>query len=61
MNDPEAAAAEITRCKTLGAVGVMLPGMNGTSSITERQYDPIWAAAEQRTWPSGSMSPIARP
>jgi uncharacterized protein len=47
MNDPDAAAAEVLRAKRLGAVGVMLPGMNGVSSITERRYDPIWAACEQ--------------
>jgi predicted TIM-barrel fold metal-dependent hydrolase len=46
MSDPDAAADEIRRCKTLGAVGVMLPGMNGDQSITERKYDPIWAACE---------------
>jgi predicted TIM-barrel fold metal-dependent hydrolase len=46
MSDPEAAADEIRRCKKIGAVGVMLPGMNGDQSITERKYDPIWAACE---------------
>jgi len=44
MYDPKAAAQEVVRAKGLGAVGVMLPGMNGTTSITDARYEEIWAA-----------------
>jgi predicted TIM-barrel fold metal-dependent hydrolase len=47
MNDPEAAATEIHRCKGIGAVGVMLPGMNGTEGITDDRFEPIWAACAE--------------
>jgi predicted TIM-barrel fold metal-dependent hydrolase len=48
FHDPEAAAAEITRAKGLGAVGVMAPGMVDRESITAPRFEPIWAAAEEQ-------------
>ncbi len=46
-NDPTEAAGEIQRCKDLGAIGIMVAGWVGDSSITAPRFEPIWAAAAE--------------
>ena len=46
-NDAHEAAAEIERCKDLGAIGVMVAGWVGDSSIADPKLEPIWAASAE--------------
>lgn len=46
-HDPQAAAAEIRRCKDIGALGVMVAGWVGDASIAHDKFEPIWGAAAE--------------
>lgn len=46
-HDLRQAAAEILRCRDLGAVGVMAAGWVGERSIADATFEPIWAAAAE--------------
>jgi len=48
LQDPKAAAEEIKRAmKSLGAVGVMVPGTIGTRTLDHPELYPFWEAVEQ--------------
>ena len=48
LQDPKAAAEELKRTiKSLGAVGVMVPGTIGTRTLDHPDLYPFWEAAEQ--------------
>jgi uncharacterized protein len=44
-NDPRESAAEIARTASMGAAGVMLPGMVDEDGIGMPRFEPIWEAA----------------
>ena len=48
LQDPKAAAEELKRAmKSLGAVGVMVPGTIGTRTLDHPELYPFWEAVEQ--------------
>lgn len=48
LQDPQAAAVELNRAvKSLGAVGVMVPGTIGTRTLDHPELYPFWEAVEQ--------------
>ncbi|MDT3446540.1 MULTISPECIES: amidohydrolase family protein [unclassified Pseudofrankia] len=66
--DLSATIAEMERCRAMGHRGVIFsqdPGYFGLPVLTDRHWDPMWAAAEEMGLPinfhiaSGDLSPMA--
>ncbi len=51
MRDPKAAVKEIHRVKNAGAVGLVCLGSVGDRMLHRKEFDPIWAAAQETDLP----------
>lgn len=51
LQDPQAGAAELRRCKDLGAIGVVLLGTEQHRTWDRPEFDPFWATAVELNVP----------